>query len=124
MANRAASVGRKGVPGSVAAVVCAAQAAAAACFGVALHSMRQAGRGSARQSRARHVSVYLARIAFDICLRDIARNTGRDGATIRHSCAVVEDMRDCPRADFALAILEHAFRSSVTLAWINQTGAL
>ncbi len=119
-----AGVEQSGATLSVAAVVCAAQAAAAACHGVALPLVRQAGRGSARLSRARHLSVYLARVACDIGVRDIARTAGRDGATLRHSCAVVEDLRDCPRMDFSLAILEHAFRSSVAFARTNPTGAL
>jgi hypothetical protein len=63
-------------------------------------------RGSRRASRARHVAIYLAHVSLGLPLGAVAEEIGRDRSTAAYACRVVEDARDDPAFDAALAGLE------------------
>lgn len=67
-------------------------------------------RGGGRVAQARQLAVYLQHVALGSSLSACARLHERDRATIRHACARVEDARDDPSVDFAVARLEAALR--------------
>lgn len=83
-------------------------AAAAAAMSIPAVSLAAPERGRARIARARQYAVYLHHVALGASLSACARQFGRDRATVRHACAVIEDLRDDRRFDLAAARLERA----------------
>jgi hypothetical protein len=83
-------------------------AAAAAAAGVSVNAIASPFRGRASIARARQLAVYLHHVALGASLSACARHFGRDRATVRHACAVIENMRDNPIFDRAAARLESA----------------
>jgi chromosomal replication initiation ATPase DnaA len=59
---------------------------------------------------ARQIAMYLSHVAFRVSLTDVGRIFGRDRTTVSHACAVVEDLRDDPRFDRILDLLERIVR--------------
>jgi chromosomal replication initiation ATPase DnaA len=55
---------------------------------------------------ARQTAMYLAHVAFGLSLTDIGELFSRDRTTVAHACRVVEELRDDPVMDEALAVLE------------------
>ncbi len=55
---------------------------------------------------ARQTAMYLAHVAFSLSLTDIGELFSRDRTTVAHACRVVEELRDDPIMDKALAVLE------------------
>jgi chromosomal replication initiation ATPase DnaA len=62
---------------------------------------------------ARQIAMYLSHVAFRVSLTDVGRIFGRDRTTVSHACAVVEDLRDDPRFDRILDLLERIVRFQV-----------
>lgn len=85
-----------------------AEQAMAASAGIAASRLRAARRGCLPVARARQRAMYLAHVAFGLSLTRVGLGFGRDRTTVRHACARVEDMRDDPREDFGLGVLETA----------------
>ncbi len=52
---------------------------------------------------ARHVSMYLAHVSCRMSLSDVGRLYARDRTTVAYACAAIEDRRDDPKFDSALA---------------------
>jgi chromosomal replication initiation ATPase DnaA len=70
-----------------------------------------APRGSRRLSRARHVAMYLAHVTLGVPLVLVASRFGRDRSTAAYACRLVEDLRERPAFDAALASLEIAAKA-------------
>lgn len=83
-------------------------AAAAAAMGVPAASLAAPDRGRAGIARARQYAVYLHHVALGASLSACARQFRRDRATVRHACAVIENLRDEPLFDLAAARMERA----------------
>ncbi len=83
-------------------------AAAATAAGVSVAALASPFRGAAPIARARQLAVYLHHVAFGASLSACARHFGRDRATVRHACAVIENLRDNPLFDRSTAHLERA----------------
>jgi len=83
---------------------------AAAHYEVPLAQLRTRRRGSQQSTRARHVAIYLAHVAFGLKLADVGDAFRRDRATAGYACARIEDARDDPAFDAALTGLETAAR--------------
>lgn len=83
-------------------------AAAAAVAGVPPKLISARTRCAAPVARARQFAVYLHHVALGASLSACARQFGRDRATVRHACAVIEDLRDDPRFDCGALRLERA----------------
>lgn len=64
---------------------------------------------------ARQVAMYLANVACGITFTDIGHLVGRDRSTVASACALVEDERDDPSLDRALAAMESALRGMLHL---------
>jgi chromosomal replication initiation ATPase DnaA len=56
--------------------------------------------------------MYLAHVAGGLSMREVGRLFSRDRTTVAHACALVEDRRDDPQFDRALAILEFALTAN------------
>lgn len=65
-------------------------------------------RGSRRATRARHVAMYLAHVVGGLNLVAVGAGFHRDRTTASYACHMVEDARDDPAFDAALASLEIA----------------
>jgi len=63
---------------------------------------------SPRVTRARHVAMYLAHVIFGLSFGAVAAGFGRDRKTVMHAVRLIEDARDNPTFDAALANLEVA----------------
>jgi chromosomal replication initiation ATPase DnaA len=50
--------------------------------------------------------MYLAHVTFGLSFSEIGTLFDRDRTTVAHACRVIEDLRDDPAMDKALAILE------------------
>ena len=81
-------------------------AAAAAVAGVPCRAIASPLRCGAAVARARQLAVYLHHVAMGASLSACARHFRRDRATVRHACAVIEDLRDDPAFDCWAARLE------------------
>ncbi len=65
-------------------------------------------RRSARSARVRQTAMYLAHVCFGQDFSAIGRGFGRDPSTVRHACALIEDVRGDARFDRLLSYLERA----------------
>jgi chromosomal replication initiation ATPase DnaA len=83
--------------------------------------MAAPARGRAAEARARQFAVYLHHVALGASLSACARLFGRDRATVRHACAVIEEMRDDPLFDFAVDRLEQSL-AALRDAVVAMTG--
>lgn len=88
---------------------------AAAHYEVPLAQLRTRRRGSQRSTRARHVAIYLAHVAFGLKLTEVGDAFRRDRTTAGYACARVEDARDDPAFDAALTGLETVARVMLEL---------
>jgi chromosomal replication initiation ATPase DnaA len=79
---------------------------AAGHYEVPLREIAARTRRSRLAARARHVAIYIAHVTLGIPLRAVATEFGRDRSTVAYACHVVEDARDDPGFDVALADLE------------------
>lgn len=76
-------------------------------FGVPREEVFQKTRGVQAISWARHVAIYLCRVAEpEITLTDVGKLFGRDRSTIAYALARVEDQRDLPDFDDLLRQME------------------
>jgi chromosomal replication initiation ATPase DnaA len=50
--------------------------------------------------------MYLAHVTFGLSFSEIGRLFGLDRTTVAHACHAVEDLRDDPAMDRALAVIE------------------
>ncbi|MET3893386.1 hypothetical protein ABIE41_004462 [Bosea sp. OAE506] len=85
-----------------------AEAAVAAIRHIPPTALRAARRGRAPAAQARQTAMYLAHVVFGLTFTRVGSCFGRDRTTVRHACAVIEDRRDDPLQEFALAALEVA----------------
>lgn len=90
-----------------------AEAAVAAIRHVPPAALRTARRGRAPAAQARQMAMYLAHVVFGLSFTRVGSCFGRDRTTVRHACAVIEDRRDDPLQEFALAALEIALLASM-----------
>jgi chromosomal replication initiation ATPase DnaA len=79
---------------------------AASHYGLPIAEIITRRRGSRRATRARHVAMYLAHVVYGLNLAMIGAGFRRDRTTAAYACARIEDMRDEPAFDAALAGLE------------------
>ncbi len=88
-----------------------AQAVVACAYGVTLEEMRARSRTGPAQE-ARQLAIYLARVVFQIGLRELARETGRSPGTAFYACKQVENRREEPSYDRTVDFLEHQLRAA------------
>ena len=79
-------------------------------YEVALADIAARTRRSRRATRARHVAMYLAHVVFGVNLAAIGIVFGRSRRSAARACGLVEDARDDPAFDAALAGLEISAR--------------
>jgi chromosomal replication initiation ATPase DnaA len=103
-------------------LLCAA--AAASVYAVDMRELAAPTRGRASVAAARGLAVYLQHVVFGASLSACGRAFGRDRASVRHACARVEDRRDDPRFDRAVARLETALAAELrVLASLSHSNA-
>jgi hypothetical protein len=83
---------------------------AASHYDISLADIGARTRRSRRAARARHVAMYLAHVAFGLSLAAIGIAFGRSRRSTAHACARIEDARDDPAFDAAIAGLEISAR--------------
>jgi hypothetical protein len=83
---------------------------AASHYEVTLADIAARTRRSRRATRARHVAMYLAHVAFGLNLASVGVVFGRSRRSAARACGLVEDARDDPAFDAALAGLEISAR--------------
>jgi hypothetical protein len=81
-------------------------------FELAQAAVTATSRGSRRISRARHVAIYLAHVTLGLPLVLVASQFRRDRSTAAYACRLVEDLRELPAFDAALATLEFAAKAA------------
>lgn len=90
----------------LAALARLSEVAVAAMTRLPAASLRGSGRGRRPVARARQVAMYLAHVGFGLSLTRVGICFGRDRTTVRHACALIEDRRDDPALELALAAIE------------------
>jgi hypothetical protein len=90
-------------------------AAAAAARGVDCAAIRSPRRERAKIAAARQLALYLHHVVFGASLSACGHALARDRASVRHACAAIEDRRDDPRFDRAVAALEAGLRAQAGL---------
>lgn len=86
--------------------------ACAYVFGADPSLIQSATRGDARTAFARQASMYLAHVAFDMPLAQVAHCARRDRSTVSHALRTVERLRDDPVIDMVLDRLEQMLQSA------------
>lgn len=94
-----------------AALVRLAEVAVAAMTRVPATSLRGPCRGRRPVARARQLAMYLAHVGLGLSLTRVGIGFGRDRTTVRHACALIEDRRDDPALELALAAIEAGLRA-------------
>jgi chromosomal replication initiation ATPase DnaA len=105
---------RRAAPAAPAALRARAvvESAISAAFAVPTAEIGRATRGQAQIAFARQSAMYLAHVALGFTLSDVGRAFGRDRTTAAHACRRVEERREDPQVDAALAALEHTIRNA------------
>ncbi len=85
--------------------------AVASVFSVPVPELRARTRRRARAAFARQVAMYLAHVGFGLSFTCVGQLFERDRTTVAHGCGIVEDKRDEPGLDRALAIVESVLRA-------------
>jgi hypothetical protein len=80
-------------------------------FELSQAALTATSRGSRRVSRARHVAIYLAHVTLGLPLVLVASQFKRDRSSAAYACRLVEDLRERPAFDAALAALEIAAKA-------------
>ena len=75
-------------------------------FNILPEDLVSISRGPQRVAFARQVAMYLSHVACRRSLTDVGRIFARDRTTVAHACGVIEDMRDDPKFDRVLDLLE------------------
>lgn len=78
---------------------------------VPAEALRRRRGGVRRVAFARQVAMYLAHVVFGLTMTQVGRCFERDRTTVRHACALIEDRRDQPGFDLAVAALEAGLMS-------------
>ncbi|HEV7344824.1 MAG TPA: helix-turn-helix domain-containing protein [Devosia sp.] len=65
-------------------------------------------------ARARQLAMYLSHVVLGHTLLDIGKQFGRDRTTVSYACALIEDMRDDPRFDAEVTLLEQRIDEEAT----------
>lgn len=84
---------------------------AATAFDVTIEEMRADTRRGATVAFARQVAMYIAHVGFGLSLSKVAQAFRRDRTTVAHACHLVEDAREDPDFDEAIACIEAAARA-------------
>jgi chromosomal replication initiation ATPase DnaA len=95
-------------PLPIAAAARLAEIVAARLASAPVAALRGRHRGRQRVARARQLAMYLAHVGLGLSFTRVGICFGRDRTTVRHACALIEDGRDDPRAEFGLAAVETA----------------
>lgn len=66
--------------------------------------------------------MYLAHVACGLPLAEVGRLFSRDRTTVAHACALIEDRRDDPTFDRALAVLEFALTANAKAPFGRRGG--
>ena len=83
-----------------------AEAAVATMAHIPAARLRGRLRGRRTVALARQTAMYLAHVVFGLSYTRVGICFGRDRTTVRHACALIEDRRDDPALELALAALE------------------
>jgi chromosomal replication initiation ATPase DnaA len=75
-------------------------------YDMALVEVVGRARRSHRATRARHMAMYLAHVVCGLSLAAVGAGFNRDRTTASYACHKIEDARDDPAIDAALADLE------------------
>lgn len=94
-----------------------------AVFRISPREMRAKHRSREEVAFARQVAMYLAHVAGGLPMTEVGRLFARDRTTVAHACAVVEDRRDDPVFDRALAVLEFALTENAKPPMGRRGGA-
>lgn len=105
----------------LAALARLSEVAVAATTRLPAASLRGPGRGRRPVARARQVAMYLAHVGFGLSLTRVGICFGRDRTTVRHACALIEDGRDDPALELALAALEAGLRALTARLVLTET---
>lgn len=93
---------------------------AAAFTGVGSLDILSAHRSGAAVSRARHLAMYLAHVAFQLTYAQVAEGFGRDRKSVVYAVGRIEDARDDEEFDRQLTRLE---RLAVSCRQLSGEGA-
>ncbi|MYZ48370.1 helix-turn-helix domain-containing protein [Propylenella binzhouense] len=108
IAGRPGRGGRDDSAGEVASGCRAAETLVVAALRVRRDAVRARRRGTAKESAARQIAMYLAHTSLGFSLSAIGRQFGRDRTTVAHAIARIEDRRDDPAFDRLLDYLSAA----------------
>ena len=82
--------------------------AVAVAWDIEAQALRSRTRGEQDVALARQIAMYMAHVALGVSLKHVAQIFGRDRATARHACRVIEDRREEPAFDERVRGIETA----------------
>lgn len=80
-------------------------------YGVGQDELSVSTRGRKKVALARQIAMYIGHVVCGQTLTDVGRLFARDRTTVAHACGVIEDLRDDPRFDQTLELLERIVRA-------------
>ena len=83
--------------------------------GVPVDELFAGTRRGARAAFARHIAMYLMHVIYGLSLTEVGTLFGRDRSTASHACHKVEDLREDPRFDRQLTLLENLLRGAADI---------
>jgi chromosomal replication initiation ATPase DnaA len=84
-------------------------------YGVSVDDLKAGTRRGPRAAFARQIAMYLMHVVYRLTVAEVAREFGRDRSTAAHACHLVEDLRDDPRFDRQLALIENLLREAAQI---------
>lgn len=82
-------------------------------YGISHAALKGRKRGETHLAFARQVAMYLAHVAGQLTMKEIAQYFDRDRSTVSHGCINIEDRRDSPIFDLQLNYLEKRLRKRI-----------
>lgn len=84
--------------------------AVAAEFSVSRDDLLSQSRGTQEASRARGIIMYILHTVMEYSMTSAGCCVGRDRTTVRHQCALIEDLRSKPVWDAKVEAVEEALK--------------
>ncbi len=82
-------------------------------YGISHAALQARDRGGAQLALSRQTAMYLAHVAGQLTLNEVAEHFARNRTTVSHACINIEDRRDSPIFDLQLNYMERKLRARI-----------
>lgn len=94
----------------------------AALYNVPGRELRQPGRSTLDVARVRQIAMYVAHVTLGLSQWQVGAGFGRDRTTVLYACRQIEDLRDEPEFERAVAMTERVVAAAFRLGEAGDGG--